>query len=157
MTTGPATGLPTIASLSAYDPDGDGEENDAAVRDALADGIPSTNWTTVCYQQTLMGKTGVGLVVTLSHTGLGELSFHVDNPEFQVEVFSSDAEQYPTEFDGWGPALQPKTVSDVATTVRVPTNVPARHLLIALREIGPDPGCSTANPNRGSIGEITFG
>jgi hypothetical protein len=111
----------------------------------------------VCYQETLMGKTGVGLVVTLSHTGLGELAFHVDNPEFQVEVFSSDAEQFPTEFDRWGPALQPKTVSDVATTVRVTTNVPARHLLIALREIGPDPGCSTANPNRGSIGEITFG
>ena len=49
-------------------------------RGALADGNPSTNWTTVCYQDTLMGKTGVGLVVTLSHTGLGELSFDVDNP-----------------------------------------------------------------------------
>ena len=39
----------------------------------------------------------------------------------------------------------------------VATTVPARHLLILLREIGRDPGCSEANPNRGSIGEISFG
>jgi serine/threonine protein kinase len=155
-TPGPGAGLPTISSLSAYDPDGNGEENDGQLPDALADGIPSTNWTTVCYQETLMGKSGVGLVVTLSHAATGELSFNVDNPPFQVEVFGSDAEQIPSRFDGWGPALQNKTASDVAAPVTVATPVPVRHLLIVLREIGRDPGCSTANPNRGSIGEITF-
>ena len=143
--------------MQAYDPDGDGEENDDQVRSALADQNPATNWTTVCYQETLMGKSGVGLVVTLSHAATGELSFDVDNPPFQVEVFGSDAEQIPSRFDGWGPALQNKTASDVAAPVTVATPVPVRHLLIVLREIGRDRGCSGANPNRGSIGEISFG
>jgi hypothetical protein len=146
-----------LQAVLSYDPDGDGEENDALAASALADQDPATNWTTVCYQETLMGKSGVGLVVTLSHAATGELSFDVDNPPFQVEVFGSDAAEIPAEFDDWGPALQNKTVSDVPGPVHVATPVPVRHVLIALREIGRDPGCSTANPNRGSIGEITFG
>ena len=155
-TAGPAAGPATITAVQAYDPDGDGEENDGQATSALADQNPATNWTTVCYQETLMGKSGVGLVVTLSHAATGALSFEVDNPPFQVEVFGSDAEQIPSRFDGWGPALQNKTASDVAAPVTVATPVPVRHLLIVLREIGRDPGCSSANPNRGSIGEITF-
>jgi serine/threonine-protein kinase len=156
-TAGPATGVPTISAIHSYDPDGDGDENEESVAMAAADGIPSTNWTTSCYQQTAMGKRGVGLVVTLSHTGLGELSFAVGNPPFDVEVFASDATEPPGDFDQWGPALPGSTGrSEVATTVTVPLNVPAHHLLIVLREIGRDPGCSTVNPNRGSIGEITF-
>ena len=69
---GPAPGRPTIARRRAYDPDGDGTENDDEAQAALADGIPSTNWHTVCYQRTTMGKDGVGLIVNLSHTGLGD-------------------------------------------------------------------------------------
>ena len=104
-----------------------------------------------------MSKDGVGLVVTLSAASMGTLSFDVGNPSFQVEVFGSDAENPPADFAGWGSVLQAKTFSTVARRVDVPLPVPARHLLIVLREVGPDKDCSGANPNRGSIGEISFG
>ncbi len=155
---GTATGSPaTITGVSAYDPDGDGEENNGQVSAALADSNPATNWKTVCYQRTTMSKDGVGLVVTLSAATTGTLSFDVGNPPFQVEVFGTDDETVPADFAGWGPALQNKTFSEVAERVDVPTPVPVKHLLIVLREVGRDPGCSANNPNRGSIGEIRFG
>jgi serine/threonine protein kinase len=155
--TNPAVGPATITGVRAFDPDGDGEENDDQASAALLDGNPDTNWRTLCYQRTLMNKPGVGLVVSLSHATVGELSFTVANPPFQVEVFGSDAETPPSTFEGWGQPLQNKTTSEVARPIQVTTPVPARHLLIALREIGRDPGCSADNPYRGSIGEITFG
>ena len=161
-TTVPAVGVPSapvsIVDINAFDPEGDGEENDEQAAAAQADGDPETNWRTVCYALPLMGdKAGVGLVVSLSAATTGQLSFHVDNPPFQVEVFGSDAETPPTSFDGWGPPLAAKTVSDQPLQVDVATPVPVRHLLIVLREIGRDAGCTAANPHRGSIGEITFG
>jgi eukaryotic-like serine/threonine-protein kinase len=147
----------TITGVAAYDPDGDGEENNGQAAAALADDDPSTNWKTVCYLRTTMGKDGVGLVVSLSGAATGSLSFNVGNPPFQVEVYGSDAEAPPADFAGWGSPLQDKTFSEDARRIDVPAPVPVRHLLIVLREIGRDPGCSAANPNRGSIGEIRFG
>jgi len=38
----------------------------------------------------------------------------------------------------------------------VDVTVPASHLLIWLRELGPDEACSRVNPFRGRIGEITW-
>jgi hypothetical protein len=157
VTTAPAVGPATITEVRAFDPEGDREENDDLAADALADGNPETSWRTLCYQQTLMGKSGVGLIVSLSHATVGELSFQVANPPFQVDVFGSDAAETPSTFEGWGAPLQNKVTSDVARDVTVTTPVPARHLLIVLREIGRDPGCSTDHPYRSSIGEITFG
>jgi serine/threonine protein kinase len=147
-----------ITGITTFDPPpGDGEENDAQASAALADHDPATNWKSLCYLRSTMSKDGVGLVVSLSEAAIGTLSFDVGNPPFQVEVFGSDAESPPADFAGWGSVLQAKTFSQVARRVDVPTQVPARHLLIVLREIGPDKGCSGANPNRGSIGEISFG
>jgi serine/threonine-protein kinase len=147
----------TIVGVHTFDPDGNGEENDQLVNAALADGDPTTNWQTVCYLRSTMSKSGVGLVVSLSASTIGQLSFEAGNPPFQIEVFGSDAEQYPTTFTGWGAPLANKIVSDEAGRFDVVTPVPVRHLLIVLREIGRDPGCSAANPHRGSIGEISFG
>ncbi len=153
----PAPGAATITTVTAYDPEGDGEENDDLAPAALADGDPTTNWRTVCYARTLMGgKDGVGLVVSLSESATGTLSFDVGNPPYQVEVFGSDAEAIPPTFGEWGPPLAEKTYSEAASTVRVATPVPARHLLIVLRELGRDAGCTAANPNRGLVGEIRF-
>jgi serine/threonine protein kinase len=152
-----AGGTAKITGITTYDPDGDGEENDSQASSALADGNPATNWTTVCYRQSTMGKDGVGLVISLDAATTGTLAFHVGNPPFQVEVFGVDTDAVPAGFDGWGPPLQNKTFSQTAGTVSVPTPVPVEHLLIVLREIGRDPGCSANHPNRGSIGEISFG
>jgi hypothetical protein len=32
----------------------------------------------------------------------------------------------------------------------------AQHVLILLRELGPDQGCTATNPYRGRIGEVSF-
>jgi hypothetical protein len=153
----PAAGPVSIAGVTAYDPAGDGEENNEQAAAALADGDPSTNWKTVCYLRPTMSKAGVGLVVTLSAAGTGTLSFDVGTGPFEVEVFGVDTDAIPSDFSAWGSPLQAKTASDTPGTVSVATPVPVRHLLIALREVGRDPGCSAANPNRGSIGEVRFG
>jgi eukaryotic-like serine/threonine-protein kinase len=153
----PAVGPVSITGVAAYDPAGDGEENNGQAAAALADGDPSTNWKTVCYLRPTMSKAGVGLVVTLSAASTGTLTFDVGTGPFTVEVYGVDGEDIPADFAGWGQPLQAKTASDTPGTVSVATPVPVRHLLIALREIGRDTGCSAANPNRGSIGEIRFG
>ena len=62
----------------------------------------------------------------------------------------------PAGFADWGAAIADKTFSDQAGTVQVGVPAPARHLLIVLRELGRDPGCTAANPYRGTIGEIRF-
>ncbi len=148
----------TITAITTFDPPpGDGEENDPQAADARADQNPNTNWKSLCYLRPTMSKDGVGLVVSLSAATLGTLSFDVGNPPFKVEVFGSDAEQPPTDFAGWGQPILPLTSSTVPRRVDILTPVPARHLLIVLREIGRDKNCTSANPNRGSIGEINFG
>jgi hypothetical protein len=55
-----------VVSASAYDPGGDGSENDSAARLAV-DGDPSTAWTTDRYATPELGglKPGVGLVFRL--------------------------------------------------------------------------------------------
>ena len=85
------------------------------------------------------------------------LSFDVGNAPFQVEVFGIGRRRTsPTGFAGWGPPLQPRRSPTTAAPCSVATPVPARHLLIVLRELGRDAGCTAANPHRGSIGEITL-
>jgi serine/threonine-protein kinase len=153
-----APGPAEIASIVAYDPEGDRQENDDLARAALADGDSSTNWRTVCYARALMGgKAGVGLAVTLAAPATGTLSFDVGNAPFQVEVFGAATDAVPAGFADWGAPLAQKAVSDTPTTVSVTAPTPVRHLLIVLRELGRDAACSSANPHRTSIGEIRFG
>ena len=138
-----AAGPAEIASIVAYDPDGDDEENNELANAALADGSSATSWRTVCYARSLMsGKAGVGLAMTLAAPATGTLSFEVGNAPFQVEVLGSDAATVPDTFAGWGPPLAQKAVSDTPTTVSVTAATPVRHLLIVLRELGRDPGCT---------------
>jgi hypothetical protein len=156
--TQPVAAPAEIASIVAYDPDGNGEENDDLASSALADGSSATSWRTVCYARSLMsGKAGVGLALTLAAPATGTLSFEVGNAPFQVEVLGSDAATLPEGFAEWGPPLAQKAVSDTPTTVSVTATTPVRHVLIVLRELGRDPTCTAANPHRTSIGEIRFG
>ena len=152
------TGPAEIASVAAYDPDGDGEENDELARAALADGDPATNWRTVCYARSFMGgKQGVGLALTLAAPAAGTLSFDVVNAPYQVEVFASDAAAVPGRLRRLGPGRSAEAVrrrNPARSSVDVAA--PARHLLIVFRELGRDPGCTAANPYRGAIGEIRF-
>jgi eukaryotic-like serine/threonine-protein kinase len=146
-----------ITTISAYDPQGDGEENDELVAAAGADEDPETNWRTLCYASRFMGKEGVGLAVTLTRPGTGTLRFDVGNAPFTVDVFASAARTVPAAIADWGPQIGERTFSEQPTSVEVTTPDATRHLLILFREIGPDQGCTSANPYRGAIGNVRFG
>ncbi len=104
-----AAGPAEIASIVAYDPDGDDEENNDLANAALADGSSATNWRTVCYARSLMsGKAGVGLALTLAAPATGTLSFEVGNAPFQVEVLGSDAPTRAGQLRRLGSAARPE-------------------------------------------------
>lgn len=147
-----------IATLTAYDPDGDGSENDGDAVLAHADGDPSTSWPTVCYSDKYLGgKSGVGLVVSLDQPAQSALSVDIMSAPFQVSFFATDDETIPASIDAWGPELGATAFAEETATVesQVPP-APARHILILLRELGNDGTCSDANPYRGRLGEITL-
>jgi len=83
-----------IARVGAFDPPpGDGEENDADVRN-VTDGDPATVWQTTGYDSRNFGrlKPGVGLVLTLDHpTKLAKLSIDAPTNDWAVQIYVSDS------------------------------------------------------------------
>ncbi len=151
-----AVGPAAIATVTAYDPSGDGTENDADAVLSLADSNPSTSWPTTCYSSRYMGgKPGVGLVVTLDAPSQQAITVDVQTGPYQVDFFASDAETIPATLDAWGPPLGPTAFANEPETVVSPVPpAPARHIMILLKELGPDGSCSDANPYRGRLGEV---
>jgi len=154
----PGLGPTQIASITAYDPDGDGVENDADAILSGADDDTSTFWRTVCYESRYMGaKRGVGLVVSFDEPTQQELSVAILNAPYQVQFFASDADGIPPTIEGWGTPLgEAAFASDPATITSGTPGTPAKHMLIMLNELGPDDSCTGSNPYRGRIGEIEF-
>ncbi len=149
-------GPATIATVTAYDPSGDGTENDADAVLSLADANPSTSWPTTCYSSRYMGgKPGVGLVVTFDGLAQPALTVDVQTAPYQVDFFASDADVIPASLDAWGPPLGATAFANDPETIVSPVPpAPAKHMLILLKELGPDGSCSDANPYRGRLGEI---
>jgi serine/threonine protein kinase len=146
-----------VIALQAFDPEGDGEENDDEAILAAADGDPQTMWRTQCYSSERMAKSGVALAVDLEREQTGTLRFHVPVAPYQLEVFGTASLDRPTRFDGWGEPLAPLTVADDPGTVEVSAPNPVRHVLIVFRQLPRDPGCAENYPFRGSLGEVRFG
>jgi serine/threonine-protein kinase len=149
-------GPATIATVTAYDPSGDGTENDADAVMSLADANAATSWPTTCYSSRYMGgKPGVGLVVTFDGLAQQAITVDVQTGPYQVDFFASDAEVIPTSLDAWGAPLGSTAFANDPETVVSPVpTAPARHVLILLKELGRDGTCSDANPYRGRLGEI---
>ncbi|RLE24142.1 MAG: hypothetical protein DRJ50_05080 [Actinobacteria bacterium] len=147
-----------IATIIAYDPEGDGVENDANANLSRADSDATTFWSTVCYESRYMGaKRGVGLVVSFDNPTQQELSVAVLSAPYQVQFYASDAEAVPTTLDGWGTALgETAFANDPATITSGVPLTPARHMLVLLNELGPDDSCTGSNPYRGRLGEISL-
>ncbi len=147
-----------ITRIAAWDPDGsNGSENDAQAPLSLADGSRATSWSTECYSSQYMGgKSGVGLIVTLSAASAGLLSVEAVNAPYALQVFASTDATPPTLLAGWGEPIADKAFAGVPGVVDTSVPTPASHLLVWLTELGPDDGCSTANPYRGRLAEITF-
>lgn len=150
---GPQPAAGTIAAVAAYDPAGNGEENDDLAA-SLATG--GGMWRTVCYSSEFLGKPGVGLVVTLGEPGTGTLTFETGNAPYQIDVFTTAEEAVPATIDDWTTQVGDRQFADEPGTVTVDVDQAARHLLVLFREIGPDSDCSSENPYRGSIGNIAF-
>jgi serine/threonine-protein kinase len=148
----------TIADIVAYDPEGDGIENDAEAYAALADGDPATAWRTVCYSSQFMGaKRGVGLVLTFDAPTRQPVTVDVMNAPYQLQFFATDSDEIPGSIDGWGPELGAKAFGpEPATIVSAAPGTPARHVLVLLNELGGDDSCTSANPFRGRLGEIAL-
>ena len=153
-----AVAAATIATLTAYDPAGDGTENDSDAVLATADGDATTSWKTSCYSDKYMsGKGGVGLVVTFDAVAQQAVSVDVMSAPYQLQFFASDSEAIPPSLDDWGAALGPTAfASETQTVVSPAPTTPARHMLILLKELGTDGTCSEANPYRGRLGEVTL-
>ena len=149
-----AAGPAVITDASAYDPDGDGTENDDLAVQALA-GDPSTAWNTVCYSSQFMGgKQGVGVVVSFEELASSPLSVEVLNAPYQIQFYASAQQQIPRTIDAWGAPLSAEAGQEASTVVSATPAAPARHMLVLLNEIGPDSTCTAANPYRGALNEI---
>ena len=153
-----AVGPAAIATVTAYDPGGDGTENDGDAVLALADGDPSTSWPTVCYSSRYLGgKPGVGLVVTFDALTQQAITVDVQTGPYQVDFFASDAESVPTTIESWGAPLgSTKFANDPESVTSPVPSTPARHVLILLKELGEDGSCTDANPYRGRLGDIAI-
>ncbi len=144
-----------IVGVAAYDPDGDGTENDDQAARVL-DGDPSTGWHTLCYSsEYLGGKGGVGLAVTLDGPSTGTLTVGVGHAPWILEVRATDADVVPARIADWGPAIA-SADGRASRDVGVEVTSPARHVLVLLRQLGPDSWCSSDNPYRGTLGEVRF-
>jgi len=151
----PASGPVVLVTAAAFDPDGDGTENDDRAAFVL-DGDPATAWNTVCYSsQYLGGKVGVGVSVSLGSSSSGTLTVDVASAPWNIDVFASAADAAPTTMAGWGERI----ASDSGSTARamsIPITTAARHFLVLFHEIGPSSQCSNDNPYRGVISDVRF-
>ena len=148
----------TISAVVAYDPESrDGEENNAQAAGLATGG----SWSTSCYSNQYLGKSGVGVVVTLDQAATGTLAFGVESSRYQIDVFATASDTIPAEIGdpAWGTPLNGDDAiyREEPTQISLPVATPARHLLILFREVGPDGGCSGQNPYRSTLSDVTFG
>ncbi len=144
-----------IQSVVSFDPNGDdGVENEALVPN-LIDGNPETLWSTTCYANQYFGsKEFVGLLVTFTAPATGTLKIGMRNAPWAIEVFATN-DAPPSDIAAWGPNVAKKFNTKRAGAVFTLTE-PAQHVLIALREAGVSPACSSSNPYQSLLAGITF-
>jgi serine/threonine-protein kinase len=158
LTLPPPVGNAEIVAVRAWDPDGDASgENDELASLALPGADPPGGWPTLCYSSQYLGaKRGVGLIASLSQASSGTLSVESFTAPYWIEVFASDAPTPPTTLEGWGQSLTGTVYREQSGTVSSAVPAGTQHALVWLREVGRDPACSSTNPYRGRLGNLTF-
>jgi serine/threonine-protein kinase len=146
-----------IVSVQAWDPDGDnGTENDSQALLALADNSASTSWPTECYgNQFLSGKRGVGLILALSGPSPGTLSVQSLNAPYQIDILATTDAAPPVDLDAWQ-QIGETQFADTPGSAEIRVDLAATHVLVWLKELGPDEACTENNPFRGRLGEISY-
>jgi hypothetical protein len=100
----------------------------------------------------------VGVAISLDNASAGTLRFTIANAPAQLDVYASAAPGVPATITDWGaPILEGAAVDEAGRVTSVAVDQPAQHLLIWFRQVPRDDGCSSRNPHRGTIGEISFG
>ncbi len=149
---GPAPAGLTVIGATAFDPDGDGEENDEQVQRVL-DGDSSTGWSTLCYESQYLGaKGGVGVVLELSEPTVAQIAVDVTSAPWSLQIHTA-SDAIPDSIEGWGAELATDYSTEPGQLLATSAG-PVRYVLALLRELGPDEGCSEDHPYRGRISGI---
>jgi hypothetical protein len=152
QTAGPGEGSsfslpPEIASVTAFDPLGDGREHDSEAS-STHDGRAATSWRSETYEQQDFGgvKPGVGLVVTLDQLSAVD-SLRVTSPTtgWSGEVYVADAPM--ATLESWGAPLDRAAAVDGDATFDV-GGVRAGAVLLWITTLGD-------RPHRMQVDELT--
>jgi len=149
------TGPVSITRAMSYDPNGDdGVENDEMLP-FLIDGLPRTQWRTVCYGDKFFGsKGGVGVVVELSAPSTGTLMVNPQTKPWGIELYGA-AEVVPASLDQWGQRIGKNYGTETGPTTFAVAQ-PAKYLLVWFREAGVSSACSEKNPFQGVLAGAAF-
>jgi tRNA A-37 threonylcarbamoyl transferase component Bud32 len=138
--TGPGDGLVAPIAIDAFDPEGDGSENDAELP-AILDGDNATSWRTDLYRGSpRFGnlKTGVGFWVDLGASRtLHSVALRTTTPGISYEVRVADSPA--PRVDGWRPAGAVASASALQE-VRFAEPVTTRYVLVWITGLQPQRG-----------------
>ena len=131
-------GTATIASVTAFDPFGDGAENNDKTG-AVIDGDPSTVWQTEGYNDpAIKTKPGVGLYVTLSKaTSLGALKVASPTAGWSAEIYVADTPK--EDLASWGDPVASKSGIASGTTTFDLSGKKGGAVLVWITNLGNDP------------------
>src|SRR6202012_4573251 len=106
--TSSGSGTPVaLESATAYDPEGDGEEEDELAKDAIDEDATGTSWTTEHYESEVFEGTktgpdpGVGIYVTSKAASKPtKMVIRTPTPGWDAQIFAATAGP-PEEIEGW--------------------------------------------------------
>lgn len=127
---GEPTALVPVTDIQAFDPAGDGSENDPDLP-ALLDGDPATTWRTDLYNNAQFGnlKPGVGFWIDLGRPhALELLALRTSTPGVSYEVRVAD--QPAAALEGWRTVATVAQARPEVTEVRPEEAVTARYVLV---------------------------
>ena len=141
-----------VASIIAFDPEGNGEENDALADNAI-DGDSDTAWLTQCYSEgSLQEKSGVGLIASFDTPTNQQVTVEFTNGPIRVGYYASSETEPPDNFADWGDPFVEEAHDDATSAVvRLPADT--RHVLVSFRRLGRDT-TSTCSEDFGNVGGI---
>jgi tRNA A-37 threonylcarbamoyl transferase component Bud32 len=134
-----------LVASNAYDPEGDGQENDHLVANAT-DGDPATDWHTEHYNTAEFGnlKSGVGLVIDAgTAVKPGSLTIRSDMPGFTADIKAGVSSNGP--FDTVSSSMEVGS----RTTFRLSVDPGRRYFLIWITRL-------PADTQRAAVAEVTI-
>ena len=128
----------TLTAATAFDPFGDGAENNDRAG-AVTDGDPSTVWQTEGYNDpAIKTKPGVGVFVTLAKpASLGALKVTSPTSGWSAEIYVADSPK--DDLAGWGSPVATKSDIGSGSTTFDLGGKPAGAVLIWITSLGNDP------------------